>query len=46
MKATQLKAKLAQRLPWAKEPSGIALTVVLFALAVVIAWGRFGPCSL
>jgi hypothetical protein len=29
-----------------KEPSGIALTVVLFALAVVIAWGRFGPYSL
>jgi uncharacterized membrane protein YphA (DoxX/SURF4 family) len=102
MKATQPKAKLAQRLPWAedfapatvrfigvmellgaaglilpavtgiapiltplaaaglavmmllaalthvrrKEPSGIALTVVLFALAVVIAWGRFGPYSL
>jgi predicted PurR-regulated permease PerM len=29
-----------------KEPSGIALTVVLLALAVVIAWGRFGPYSL
>jgi uncharacterized membrane protein YphA (DoxX/SURF4 family) len=102
MKATQPKAKLAQRLPWAedfapatvrfigvmellgaaglilpavtgiapiltplaaaglavmmllaalthvrrKEPSGISLTVVLFALASVIAWGRFGPYSL
>jgi uncharacterized membrane protein YphA (DoxX/SURF4 family) len=102
MKATQPKAKLAQRLPWAedfapatvrftgvmellgaaglilpavtgiapiltplaaaglavmmllaalthvrrKEPSGIAITVVLFALASVIAWGRFGPYSL
>jgi uncharacterized membrane protein YphA (DoxX/SURF4 family) len=29
-----------------KELCGIALTVVLFALAVVIAWGRFGPYSL
>ena len=102
MKATQPKAKLAQRLPWAedfspatvrligvmellgaaglilpavtgiapiltplaaaglavmmllaalthvrrKEPSGIALTVVLLALAVVTAWGRLGPYSL
>jgi uncharacterized membrane protein len=26
-----------------KEPSGIAVNVVLLALAVVIAWGRFGP---
>ena len=26
-----------------KEPSGIAFTAVLFVLAVIIAWGRFGP---
>ena len=26
-----------------KEPSSIAVNVVLFALAAVIAWGRFGP---
>jgi uncharacterized membrane protein len=27
------------------EPSGIAFNAVLFALAVVVAWGRFGPYS-
>lgn len=26
-----------------KEPSGIAFTAVLFVLAVIIVWGRFGP---
>jgi uncharacterized membrane protein YphA (DoxX/SURF4 family) len=26
-----------------KEPQGIATTIVLLALAVVVAWGRFGP---
>jgi len=26
-----------------KEPSGIAFNAVLFVLAAVIAWGRFGP---
>ncbi|RVX41208.1 DoxX-like protein [Nonomuraea polychroma] len=26
-----------------KEPAAIAVNVVLFALAAVIAWGRFGP---
>ncbi|TDO27793.1 DoxX-like protein [Kribbella sp. VKM Ac-2527] len=29
-----------------REPSAIAFTAVLFAVAVVIAWGRFGPYSL
>lgn len=28
-----------------KEPSGIAINAVLFALAVFVAWGRFGPYS-
>jgi hypothetical protein len=28
-----------------KEPSGIAVNAVLFALAVFVAWGRFGPYS-
>jgi uncharacterized membrane protein len=28
-----------------KEPSGIAVNAVLLVLAVVIAWGRFGPYS-
>ncbi|MER5624975.1 DoxX family protein [Streptosporangium sp. NPDC002544] len=28
-----------------KEPSAIAVNVVLLALAAVIAWGRFGPHS-
>ena len=27
------------------EPSGMAVTGVLFAAAVVVAWGRFGPYS-
>ena len=27
------------------EPSGMALTAVLFVAAVVVAWGRFGPYS-
>jgi uncharacterized membrane protein len=26
-----------------REPSGVAFAAVLFALAVVVAWGRFGP---
>jgi uncharacterized membrane protein len=26
-----------------KEPSGIAVNAVLFALAAFVAWGRFGP---
>ena len=26
-----------------KEPSGVAFTAVLLVLAVVVAWGRFGP---
>jgi uncharacterized membrane protein len=26
-----------------KEPSGVAFTAVLFILAVIVAWGRFGP---
>jgi uncharacterized membrane protein len=26
-----------------KEPSGVAVNAVLFALAVFVAWGRFGP---
>ena len=29
-----------------REPSAIAFNAVLFAVAVVIAWGRFGPYSL
>ena len=29
-----------------KEPSGVAFNAVLFAVAVFIAWGRFGPYSL
>ncbi|SHN15084.1 DoxX family protein [Cryptosporangium aurantiacum] len=28
-----------------KEPSGIVFNAVLFALAVFVAWGRFGPYS-
>jgi len=28
-----------------KEPGGIATNVVLLALAVLVAWGRFGPYS-
>ena len=28
-----------------KEPSGIAVNAVLFALAAFVAWGRFGPYS-
>ena len=28
-----------------REPSGIAVNVVLLALAVLVAWGRFGPYS-
>ena len=27
------------------EPSGMAFTAVLFVLAVIVAWGRFGPYS-
>ncbi len=26
-----------------KEPSGLLVTVILFALAALVAWGRFGP---
>ncbi|MEU6720994.1 DoxX family protein [Nonomuraea sp. NPDC046802] len=26
-----------------KEPSGLPATVILFALAALVAWGRFGP---
>lgn len=26
-----------------KEPSGVAVTAVLFLLAALVAWGRFGP---
>ena len=26
-----------------KEPSGVVINAVLFALAVFVAWGRFGP---
>jgi uncharacterized membrane protein len=26
-----------------REPSGVAFNAVLFALAAVVAWGRFGP---
>jgi uncharacterized membrane protein len=28
-----------------KEPQGVAVNLVLLALAVVVAWGRFGPHS-
>jgi uncharacterized membrane protein YphA (DoxX/SURF4 family) len=28
-----------------KEPSGVAVTAVLFVLAVLVVWGRFGPYS-
>jgi len=28
-----------------KEPPGVAFNAVLFALAVLVAWGRFGPYS-
>ena len=28
-----------------KEPSGVVVNAVLFALAVFVAWGRFGPYS-
>lgn len=28
-----------------KEPSGVAVTAVLFVLAVFVVWGRFGPYS-
>jgi hypothetical protein len=28
-----------------KEPQAVVLTVVLFALAAFVAWGRFGPYS-
>ncbi|WP_426512936.1 DoxX family protein [Dactylosporangium sp. McL0621] len=28
-----------------KEPSGVVINAVLFALAAVVAWGRFGPYS-
>jgi hypothetical protein len=47
MKATQPKAGLAKNLPWVEDfsPSGIAVNAVLLVLAVVIAWGRFGPYS-
>jgi uncharacterized membrane protein len=29
-----------------KEPSGIAVTVVILVLAAIVAWGRFGPYPL
>jgi uncharacterized membrane protein YphA (DoxX/SURF4 family) len=29
-----------------REPSGVAINAVLFLLAAVVAWGRFGPRSL
>jgi uncharacterized membrane protein YphA (DoxX/SURF4 family) len=29
-----------------KEPSGIAITVVILVLAAIVAWGRFGPYAL
>jgi len=29
-----------------KEPSGVWVTAALFALAVLVVWGRFGPYSL
>jgi uncharacterized membrane protein len=28
-----------------KEPSGVAVTAILFVLAALVAWGRFGPYS-
>lgn len=28
-----------------KEPSGVAVSAILFALAALVAWGRFGPYS-
>ncbi len=28
-----------------REPAGVAITSVLFVLAAVVAWGRFGPYS-
>jgi len=28
-----------------REPAGVAITGVLFVLAAVVAWGRFGPYS-
>jgi hypothetical protein len=28
-----------------KEPSGVAVTAILFALVALVAWGRFGPYS-
>ncbi|MCO6004026.1 DoxX family protein [Actinoallomurus purpureus] len=28
-----------------KEPSGVAVTAVLFVLTALVAWGRFGPYS-
>jgi uncharacterized membrane protein len=28
-----------------KEPSGVVVNAVLFALAALVAWGRFGPYS-
>jgi hypothetical protein len=28
-----------------REPAGVAVTGVLFVLAAVVAWGRFGPYS-
>ncbi|MGH8825216.1 MAG: DoxX family protein [Jiangellaceae bacterium] len=29
-----------------REPAGVAITGVLFALAAIVAWGRFGPYPL
>ena len=29
-----------------REPSGVAVNAVLFALAAFVAWGRFGPYAL
>jgi hypothetical protein len=28
-----------------KEPSGVAVTAILFVLVALVAWGRFGPSS-
>lgn len=28
-----------------KEPSGVAVTAILFVLVALVAWGRFGPYS-
>lgn len=28
-----------------KEPQGVVVTLVLFALVAIVAWGRFGPYS-